>query len=126
MAQSDIREYQATAASTDVFGRVLCGIRNHHFVVDGPEQNGCPGEEATPGELFLAAVASCGVELVQVLAKSSGIPLRRIDVKIQGRMDRSRPVRPDVSLFNSVNLHFRLSGVNDADARQLVEKFKGR
>lgn len=126
MAQSDIREYQATAASTDVFGRVLCGIRNHHFVIDGPEQNGCPGEEVTPAELFLAAVASCGVELVQVLAKSSGIPLRRIDVKIQGRMDRSNPVRPDVSLFNSVNLRFRLSGVNDADARQLVEKFKGR
>ena len=126
MAQSDIREYQATAASTDVFGRVLCGIRNHHLVIDGPEQNGCPGEEVTPAELFLAAVASCGVELVQVLAKSSGIPLRRIDVKIQGRMDRSNPVRPDVSLFNSVNLRFRLSGVNDADARQLVEKFKGR
>ena len=126
MAQSDIREYQATAASTDVFGRVLCGIRNHHFVIDGPEQNGCPGEEVTPGELFLAAVASCGVELVQVLAKSSGIPLQRIDVKILGRMDRSNPVRADVSLFNSVNLRFRLSGVNDADARQLVEKFKGR
>ena len=126
MASSDIRRYEARAASTDTFGRVLCSARNHHFVIDGPEQNGCPGEEITPAELFLSAVASCGVELVQVLAKSAGIPLKGIDVTIQGLMDRSRPVRPDVSLFNSVSLRFQMKGVTDDDAKQLVEKFKGR
>ena len=42
MAQSDIRQYEARAVSTDTFGRVLCSARNHHFVIDGPEQNGCP------------------------------------------------------------------------------------
>ena len=126
MAQSDIRQHQARAASTDTFGRVLCSARNHHFIVDGPEQNGCPGEEVTPAELFLSAVASCGVELVQVLAKSSGIPLEGIDVEIRGLMDRSKPVRSDVSLFNSVHLKFRMKGVNDQEASQLVEKFKGR
>jgi uncharacterized OsmC-like protein len=101
-------------------------VRNHHFVIDGPEQNGCPGEEVTPAELFLAAVASCGVELVQVLAKSSDIPLQGISVKIHGFMDRSKPVRPDVSVFNSVDLQFQLSGVTDASAKELVEKFKAR
>jgi len=126
MAQSDIRQYEARAASTSTFGRVLCSVRNHHFVIDGPEQNGCPGEEVTPAELFLSAVASCGVELVQVLAKSSSIPVQGIAVKIRGFMDRSKPVRPDVSLFNSVNLQFQLSGVTDASARELVEKFKAR
>jgi len=126
MASPDIRQYKATAASTDTFGRVLCSARNHHFIVDGPEQNGCPGEEVTPAEVFLAAVASCGVELVQVLAKSAGIPLQGIDVEIRGLMDRSKPVRPDVSLFNSVHLQFRMKGVNDQEAAQLVEKFKGR
>ena len=126
MASSDIRRYEARAASTDTFGRVLCSARNHHFVIDGPEQNGCPGEEVTPAELFLSAVASCGVELVQVLAKSAGISLAGIDVTIQGLMDRSRPVRSDVTLFNSVSLRFRMKGVADADAGQLVEKFKGR
>src|SRR5215468_10504676 len=119
MAQAEIRIYEAQAASTDVFGRVMCSARNHHFVVDGPEQNGCPGEEVTPAELFLAAVASCGVELVQVLAKSAGIALSGIEVEIHGSMDRSRPVRPDVSLFNSVGLRFRMKGVNDQEAGQL-------
>jgi uncharacterized OsmC-like protein len=126
MPQSDIRRYEAGAASTDVFGRVLCAVRNHHFIVDGPEQNGCPGEEVTPGELFLAAVASCGVELVQVLAKAQNVPLRGIAVRIEGQMDRSKPVRPDVSLFNSVRLQFQLQGVTAENAKQLVEKFKGR
>jgi uncharacterized OsmC-like protein len=126
MAPSDIRQYEARATSTDTFGRVLCSARNHHFVIDGPEQNGCPGEEVTPAEMFLAAVASCGVELVQVLAKSAGISLQRIDVTIQGLMDRSKPVRSDVTLFNSVSLRFRMKGVTDGDAKQLVEKFKGR
>lgn len=126
MAESDVRRYQARAASTRIFGRVLCSVRNHHYVVDGPSQNGCPGEEVTPAELFLSAVASCGVELVQVLAKSEGVPLNTIEVMIAGEMDRSRPVRPDVSLFNSVSLKFHMTGVSDNDARHLVEKFKGR
>jgi uncharacterized OsmC-like protein len=104
----------------------MCAVRNHHYVIDGPEQNGCPGEEVTPAELFLSAVASCGVELVQVIAKSDGIPLQGIAVEIHGRMDRSKPVRPDVSLFNSVKLQFRMRGVADSDAKDLVDKFKGR
>ena len=126
MAHSEIRQYEARAASIDIFGRVLCSVRNHHFVIDGPEQNGCPGEEITPAELFLSAVAACGVELIQVLAKSSAIPLQRIAVNIRGLMDRSKPVRSDVSLFNSVSLRFQMQGVTDGDAKQLVEKFKGR
>ena len=101
MAQIDVREYAAQAASTDTFGRVLTSARNHYFIVDGPVQNGCPGEAITPAELFLAGVACCGVELVQVLAKSKAIPLGGIAVDIQGSFDRSRPVRPDVTLFNS-------------------------
>jgi uncharacterized OsmC-like protein len=126
MAQADIRQYEIKATSSPVFGRVLCAARNHHFVVDGPEQNGCPGEEVTPAELFLTGVAACGVELIQVLAKSANIPVPGIEVKIQGLMDRSKPVRSDVSLFNSVRLQFQFKGISDRDAKQLVETFKGR
>jgi uncharacterized OsmC-like protein len=126
VTQTDVREYTAQAASTDTFGRVLACARNHHFVVDGPVQNGCPGEAITPSEVFLLSVACCGVELVQVLAKSKAIPLGGIAVDIQGTFDRSRPVRPDVSLFNSVRLNFRMKGVTEQQGRLLVESFKGR
>ena len=79
-----IREYDVAARTTDVFGRVLCQARTHHFVVDGPVQNGCPGEELTPPELFLSAVASCGVELVQVIARDTNVPIGPVSVAVHG------------------------------------------
>ena len=125
-AQSSIRRYDVQARSTDTFGRVLCGCRQHHFVVDGPIQNGCPGEAVTPAEFFLSGVAACGVELLQVIAREKSMPLRSVRVKISGAMDRSRPVRPDFALFNSVHLDFELEGVNDRQASELIEAFKKR
>ena len=126
MTNSDVREYEAQAVSTETFGRVVGSARNHHFVVDGPVQNGCPGEEITPAELFLSGVAACGVELVQVLAKSEAVPLKGIAVDIHGAIDRSRPPRKDVSLFNSIALRFRMKGVSEQQGRRLVDLFKGR
>ena len=45
---------------------------------------------------------------------------------IQGSLDRSQPVRPDVTVFNTVRLQFQLRGVSPAQGQQLVEDFKGR
>ena len=126
MAQSQVRTYSINARSTDTFGRVLCNTRNHHFIVDGPEQNGCPGEAVNPGEIFLAGVAACGVELVQVIAKSEGTTPRSIAVEINGSMDRGNPVRQDLSVFNSVRLHFTLEGVTQAQADDLIGRFRQR
>src|SRR3954470_4687039 len=120
MAQADIRTYEIRARSTDTFGRVLCSARDQHFVVDGPVQNGCPGEAINPGELFLAGVAACGVELLQVLAKTQGIAPKSVAVDIAGAMDRNNPVRQDVTVFNSVKLSFRIGGVSEAQAQDLV------
>jgi uncharacterized OsmC-like protein len=126
MNDSNIRQYDIEAQSTDTFGRVLCACRNHHFVSDGPIQNGCPGEAITPAELFLSGVAACGVELLQVISKEKGIPLRAVRVSATGLMDRSHPVRPDVSLFNSVRFRFALDGVTEKQGQELIGAFKGR
>ena len=120
------RVYEAHARSTDVFGRVLCNARTQHFVVDGPEQNGCPGEAVTPAELFLSGVAACGVELLQVLAKNQQTPLRAARVTIRGVNDPAHPVRSDVNLFNSVHLAFTLSGVSEEAGEALIAAFKRR
>ena len=126
MIQSTIREYDVQARSTDTFGRVLCSCRNHHFIVDGPVQNGCPGEEVTPSEIFLSAVASCGVELLHVIARDEGVPLERVSVSVRGIVDRARQARPNVTVFNSVRLRFALTGADGARAAALVEGFKRR
>ena len=126
MSAVETRRYDVRARSTAVFGRVLWSCRDQHFVADGPVQNGCPGEAVTPAELFLAGIASCGVELLQVIAKASELPLRAVRVEIAGELDPGNPVRDDLNLFNSVRLSFELAGVTDEQGRELVEGFKRR
>lgn len=126
MAPGDVRTYSTQARSTETFGRVLCSARDQHLVVDGPVQNGCPGEAITPAELFLSGVAACGIELVQVLAREENLPLQTVHATIEGQMDRSAPVRPDVTLFNTVRLRFELTGVSDEQGHLLVDRFKKR
>ena len=126
MAAAATRRYEVAARSTDVFGRVLWSCRDQHFVADGPVQNGCPGEAVTPAELFLAGIAACGVELLEVVAKDEGAPLESASVEVRGELDPSAPVRDDVTVFNSVRLAFRLSGVTEDEATRLVERFKRR
>jgi uncharacterized OsmC-like protein len=123
---SNIRTTVVNAQSTDTFGRVLCNARNHHFIIDGPVPNGCPGEALTPPEAFLAGVAACGVELLQVIARELGLPVPSARVQIEGTVDRDHPVRPDVTLFNRVHLRFAISGVSREQANDLVERFKKR
>ena len=120
------RRYEIGARSTDVFGRVLWSCRDQHFVADGPVQNGCPGEAVTPAELFLAGIATCGVELVQVLAKQDATTVGDVRVDVDGVLDPEHPVREDVRVFNSVRLRFELTGVDEPRARELVEGFKRR
>ena len=126
MSVAETRRYAVRARSTDTFGRVLWSCRDQHFVADGPVHNGCPGEAITPAELFLAGIASCGVELLQVIAGADEIPLQAASVEIAGEIDPADPVRTDVSVFNSVRLSFHLHGVTEEQGAHLVERFKGR
>lgn len=125
-SSSDLRQFEVRARTSDTFGRVICGCRTLHFVADGPVQNGCPGEAITPAELFLSGVAACGIELLQVIARERGVPLETAQVTIAGTIDRSRPVRPDLSLFNSVRLKFFLTGVTRDQGGELVGAFQQR
>jgi uncharacterized OsmC-like protein len=126
MATAEVRRYAVEARSTDTFGRVLCSSRGHHFVADGPVHNGCPGEELTPAELFLAAVGACGVELLQVLARDEGMPLTGVRTATSGELDPGSPARRDVSVFNRVRLRIELDGVTADQGDLLVKRFKGR
>ena len=126
MSPGDTRRYEVRARSTGTFGRVLWSCRDQHFVADGPVHNGCPGEAVTPAELFLAGIAACGVELVEVIAKAEGAPLTAARAEVAGEIDPEDPVRADVSVFNRVRLSFTLEGVTAAQAELLVDRFKKR
>jgi uncharacterized OsmC-like protein len=118
-----VSDYDVAARSTDVFGRVLCGVRDHHFIIDGPVQNAAPGEEVTPVEAFLSAIAACGVELIQAIARKQQAPLKTVAVKVHGVLDRAHQARTDVRTLNSVALAFTFAGVDEQQAGALVEGF---
>ena len=126
MAAAGSHDYLVRSVSTDTFGRVVLSARDQHVVVDGPIQNGCPGEAITPAELFLGGVASCAVELIQVIARESDIPLSGVEAQMSGTIDRGHAVRSDVTVFSSAALGLTLHGVGDEDAARLVAAFKGR
>lgn len=119
-------DYLVRSASTGTFGRVLVSSRDQHLVVDGPAQNGCPGEAITPAELFLGGVAACAVELLQVIARDLGVELAAVEAEMAGSIDRGRAVRPEVTVFSSAALRVRLHGVGDEQAAALLEAFKSR
>jgi uncharacterized OsmC-like protein len=115
--------YAAQVRSTDTFGRMLCTARQQHFVSDGPASLGCPEEAVMPGELFLAGIAACGVELVEVFAREEGLPLRAARCDIEGEIG---PGETGMTLFESVRLEFVLEGVTEEQGTHLVERFEGR
>jgi uncharacterized OsmC-like protein len=126
MAGADVREYAVAARSTDTLGRVLCSARNHHFIIDGPVQNGCPGEELTPPEAFLVGVAACAAELIQVVARQQGHEDVSVAAQLRAHLDRGHPVRTDCTVFNSVQLKLEIKGVSSDVAFELAEAFKKR
>ena len=126
MRHPQVREYIATSTSTNTFGRVMCNVRDHVFVVDGPTQNGCPGVAITPAELFLTGVGSCAVELIQVIAREQDMPLRAVKADVQGTLGGSTQDHREVTLFDSVQLEIELEGVTEKQGIKLVEQFKSR
>lgn len=110
---------RVTTRTTGVPGRCVASARNQHVVVDLPAFHGGPNEAMTPGEAFLAGVASCGVLLVEHYGREAALPLRAVTASIEGVRKKSDP-----SSFVYVNLKLELTGVDEGRARGLVEKFK--
>jgi uncharacterized OsmC-like protein len=107
------------SASTATIGRSLNDIRQHKLVIDEPTHLGGPGEEITPADAFLTGVAACGVLLVQGRARNTNATLDAIDVDLEAVRTRS-----DTSVFQRIDMRFRLKGPSLAEAEALVEHYK--
>ena len=75
----------------------------------------------TNSEAFLAAVSSCGVTLIEMHARDTGVPLKGMDVTIEGVRASAEPNR-----FAHVTMTFELAGVDQEQAEALVETYRGR
>ncbi len=104
--------------SSGVPGRSLNSARHQHFVLDSPSG---PNEALTNGEAFLAGISSCGVTLVEKHAQEIGVPVRRMQVAIEGIRSTAEPNR-----FHAINVSFEIAGVDQAQAERLVDTWRER
>jgi uncharacterized OsmC-like protein len=119
MASDELVVNRVHSASTSTPGRAVNQVRNHQLVIDEPTHLGGPGEQITPAEAFLAGVSACGVLLVQGRARDSGVRLDQVEVTIEAIRHRR-----DTSVFQRIDMLFRLSGPTKAEAIDLVEHYQ--
>ena len=119
VSADDLVVNRVHSASTSTPGRAVNKVRNHELVIDEPTHLGGPGEQITPAEAFLAGVSACGVLLVQGRARDSGVRLEQVEVNVEATRHRS-----DTSVFQRIDMLFRLSGPSGAEAIDLVDWYK--
>ncbi len=119
MASDELVVNRVHSSSTSTPGRALNKVRTHQLVIDEPTHLGGPGEQITPAEAFLAGVSACGVLLVQGRARDSGVRLEQVEVNIEAVRDRR-----DTSVFQRIDMLFRLAGPSETEANDLVEHYK--
>src|SRR6202158_782752 len=119
MSTDDLVVNRVHSASTSTPGRAINKWRDHERVIDEPTHLGGPGEKITPAEAFLAGVSACGVLLVQGRARDAGIQLEQVEVNIEAIRHRS-----DTSVFQRIDMLFRLAGPSETEANDLVEHYK--
>ncbi len=110
---------EVRSTSTGVRGRCITSARTNHWVIDEPAAYGGPGEEVTPGEVFLGGIVGCGVLLVESFAAKDGAPIRSVKGTIKGIRKKADP-----SWFIEIQIGFEIAGAEAKAAEALVERFK--
>jgi len=107
------------SSSSGTIGRALSQARGQRLLLDSSAR---PQADAlTNSEAFLAGISSCGVTLIEGYAQDKGIPVKRLDVSIEGVRTADEPTR-----FASIAMRFEIAGVSQAQAEQLVETYRSR
>jgi uncharacterized OsmC-like protein len=116
---SDMKIDMVKSSNSGALGRAWSEARGHRLVLDSSSR---PQPDAlTNSEAFLAGVSSCGVTLIEMHAQESGIPLKGIQVTIEGARTAAEPNR-----FAAVTMTFEIAGVSQAQADDLVATYRGR
>jgi uncharacterized OsmC-like protein len=116
---SDDKIETVRSSSSGVIGRAESTAHGARVVLDSSSR---PQPDAlTNSEAFLAGVSSCGVTLIEMYAKETGVPMTGMAVTIEGARTVAAPNR-----FARVRMTFEIAGVSQAQAEALVETYRGR
>jgi len=116
---SDDKIDTITSSSSGTVGRAVSVARGQQLVLDSSSR---PQADAlTNSEAFLAGVSSCGVTLIEMHARQTGVPLEHLEVTIEGVRPAADPAR-----FSQVSMSFAMRGVSQSQAEALVATYRSR
>ncbi len=113
------------AHSTGIHGRHILSARHNHLIFDDTAGHGCPGEAINALELFLAGITGCATMMMERIARAENVPLRRVEVAMDATIDTEAKHTGPPVLANA-RMHFRMVGIPEDKARQMVEVYKHR
>jgi uncharacterized OsmC-like protein len=113
----DVRVETVRSSSIGQPGRSLNSARTNHYVIDSSTNP----EALSTVEAFLSGISACGVTLIELQAHQDGVPLEELQVSIDGVRALA-----DTTVFQTINMRFEFSGLDQAEAERLVENYKGR
>ncbi len=117
-AMADDKIETVVSSSSGTIGRGRNEVRGVSVLLDSSSR---PQPDAfTNSEAFLGSVSSCGVTLIEMHAKETGVPLERMTVTIEGRRPPTQP------RFSTVTMTFEMAGVSQVQAEALVETYRQR
>lgn len=114
---------KVTTVSTGIPGRHIWSARHNHVVIDDSAAHDGPGDAPGAGELFLAGITGCATLMMERLAKHSKLPLKRVEVSMEGLIDTQAKYEGP-AVFQSARMEFVMAGVTETDARQMVDTYK--
>ena len=111
----------ASGARTDV--PVTCSVDIGRAVYEAQAHPGVggPGTGACSGDLLLGALAACAQLTCQMVATATGVPVRDLNVRVEGDLDLRGTLGLDRDVgagFDAVRVTFEVDAP-DADAAQL-------
>jgi len=112
--------YSVRSYSSGTFGRSICNARNHHWIADDSG-----GEELGAGEFFLSGISACAINMVERLAREDEMPLDWMDVSVKAYRDPDKEPG-ERTVYDDIEIHFKMWGVSDADGETLVDIWKRR
>ena len=116
---SDVKIDTIRSSSSGTLGRAVSQAREARLVLDSSSRP--QPDVLTNSEAFLGGISSCGVTLIEMHAAETSVPLRRLDVTIEGARTAADPAR-----FASITMRFVLAGVSQPEAERLVETYRSR
>jgi len=115
---SDMKVETVRSSSSGTPGRAVSTARAARLPLDSSSR---PQDDAfTNSEAFLGSISSCGVTLIELHSRETGVPLTRMAVTIEGARN------PTEARFHTVTMRFEIAGVSQAQAEALVDTYRRR